>query len=114
LFASTITQAADTTTFNDPVWLAPDIGGTNVLIADQNNSQVYECGPGFTTTCGSGVTVNTGVNGPSSVAEDGLGNLYVANNGGNNLTSYVAGAFTGAATTISTNGNTPFKLAVLP
>ena len=113
-FASTITAAADTTTFNNPNSLATDIGGTDIIIGDNGNSQVYVCGPAFTTSCGTGSTVASGVNGPNSVAEDGLGNLLVSNTGGNNVTTYAAGAFTGASTVVSTNGNSPFGLAVLP
>jgi hypothetical protein len=112
--AATIVAAADSTTFSKPVALATDIGGTEFLIADNGNDQVYLCGPAFTTQCGTGSTIHTGVNAPTGVAEDGLGNLYVANNGGNNVTSYAAGAFTGAVTTISTGGDTPFGIAVLP
>ncbi|MBV8491486.1 MAG: hypothetical protein JO199_13245, partial [Candidatus Eremiobacteraeota bacterium] len=119
-----IVTAADTTTLVSPVALWPDGATTGsctglikvpcvMMIADAGNSKVFSCGPSFTTQCGSGQTIGSGVNTPTAVAEDGSNNLYVANNGNNTLRSFAAPAFT-TGTTISTKNNTPFGLAVLP
>lgn len=112
--ANSVAKAADTTSFVDPVAVVADAGGSDVLVVDNSLNKVFECGPPFGATCGSGATISTAISGPVAAIEDGAGNLYVANRTGNNITSYAAGAFTGTATPISANNFTPLNLAVLP
>lgn len=113
IVATSITSAADTTGFCTPTWVSPDISGTSIMVADECNSQVYECSGVTNNQCTSGATISTGMNAPTSVLEDATGVLYVASNGNAKVTTYTATTFA-ASTTLSTSSNAPFALATLP
>jgi hypothetical protein len=93
--------------------------GADVWVADNGNGSgaALRCGPPFqsaTPNCGSDiVTVMTSVNGPSNIAIDGAGNLFVANSNANNVTLYAPPSFA-TATTLFPTSNAPFAVTILP
>ena len=111
-------------TFNQPTSVAVDAGG-NVYVADEGNNLIREISPAgvVSTFAGSGAqgaTNGTGTkasfNGPTGVAVDASGNVYVADYG-NNLVRKISPA--GVVTTLgsTTTGNSklfkgPYGVAV--
>lgn len=57
-------------------------------------------------------TISTGLNGPTGLAFDAAGNLFVANLGGSTVTKYAPGSST--PVTISTGIDQPQALQILP
>jgi len=118
----TATIAGGNTGLNSPAGIALDGAGniyvTNVSLISPYSITVYAAGAsGNATPTATIAGGNTGLNVPFGIALDGAGNIYVANNGANNIIVFAAGA-SGDATPTATiaGGNTgltgPFGIAL--
>jgi uncharacterized protein (TIGR03437 family) len=93
---------------NDPLGVAVDASG-NVYIADSNNMRVRRVSSGIIATIAGtgsgglagdgGPPANAQLSGPSAVAQDSLGNLYIADTGNNVIREVSAGVITTIAGT---------------
>ena len=99
--------------FKYPLGVAVDVGGA-VYVADNNNNAIRKIAPGaiVTTLAGNaspGFTNATGTaarfNGPSGVAVDGSGNVYVADSTNNAIRTITSG---GVVSTLAGSGSVGF------
>jgi streptogramin lyase len=100
--------------FSEPTGVAVDANG-DVFVADYGNDDVMEivegtggATPGAVNSTSTVISVGSGFTGPTGVAVDGFGDVFVADNDDNSVKEIVAG--TGGAASGKVNASSTVKI----